>query len=940
MPWSVVCGLSLSLLFLYSLPFAISLARAPCYCLNMDESPRKRRRIDDDDDDDEPEDNFHNDPDYVDEEGDGTASEGSLDMADDPKLLMDGSPKLTYYDASKDGLPHHAAFDHRFVHARSMLDNVLKKTKERLTESDNKYLHRLKMELDGIAEIPGLGCVRIALVGLPGTGKSSLVNSMLDCPKLADTGSSGSACTNVAVEFSGPLDGQTADFAAEVVFHDDGLRSFVADLVEDYRRSLPGHSADVEDDEESDDEGEAQDVSQFQVGAQADNAFKMLHGLFRTHPVLKDEEEFRSFLGFEEHDSEGVKGSSYVLEAAFPFIRSLIRSHCVEDAKTSKCLQASSAEEMNESLQQYTREFVKPGETQLWPVVKLVRIGIRNREILNYVTNAALPGWKDDNKLRGAATHEYLRHTDSVWIVTPIQRVMSLKDIHDTITTFDVRMQGRIALVCTFVDDHANDDMPAEIKRKSGDDSVLHLKAKMDDEISAIKNYEDQQIIWKLAKNQPEMREKARLSLKHAREERRKAKYASKLALINMRVRFVQKEMRRKFPALKVFGISNALYQKLCFDHPTKHYHRLEAKDTGIDELRRFSKQLPGERFWNATRTFFHGPVKDFRDSVTIFVQGTDSKNRSEWVDKFLVPVEAMHKIVEDHFDGNMHAFQVEIANAIVKKKQKHKQCALDASRKWEVKPFTLRMYNEFARNNGIWGNKKVERQSWNEQLMDSVKKDLKSHWKTLRNRQEDKCDNLINALSAQLMSSMPIEKTKDRKPHFIQQFQDLVSRQSQTLHSFVYEDFDSFRQGIGHINWQIQGIGTDSYVVWRMEDAYKAIAEEHGKGMKQRMHVIMRAELKANTFSFVDSIAERASQDFKKLCEKHKKAMHVLVDDIAAKLDINFKNMMEELPPDKQLDELRESLVIFNENILKPKMDKVDDILRQLQRQYNTSSQ
>ena len=902
----------------------------------MAEPPRKRQRTNDEDD--EPEDNLNNDPDYVEDEDDGVASECSIEMADDPKVPVNGSQKSIFYDASKDGLPYHAAFDVRFSQARSMLENVLKRTKTRLAESDNKYVDRLMKELDGVMQIPLLERTRIALVGLPGTGKSSLVNSMLDCPKLADTGSSGSACTNVAVEFSSPLSNQTADFAAEVIFHSVGLRSFVADLVEDYRRSLPGHTADA-DDEESDEDDEAQNVSQMQLGVQAHNALKMLHGLFRTHPILNKANEFQSFLAFEEDDSKGEKGSSHILDAIYPYIEKLIGEQCAGNTQNSKFIQASSAEELNESLQQYTREFAKAGETQFWPIVKLVRIGIKNRELLDYITIADLPGWKDDNKLRGTATHEYLRNADCVWIVTPIHRVVSLKEIHETISTFDVRMQGRIALVCTFIDDHANDELVDEIKRKIGDGNVLPLKTKKDEEKAASKNYEDQKILWEMAKDHARMRETARLSVRHAKEEYNKAKYASKLALINMRVHFVQEEMRRFFPALKVFGISNHLYQKLCLDDPAKHYHRLEAKDTGIDELRRFSKQLPGERFWNTTRTFFHGTVKDFRDSTTIFVQSTDSKNRKEWADKFLIPSGAMHKTVGEYFDDNMSKFQGKIADAIVKKKQKHKQCALEVSHKWEVKPFTYRIYNTFARNNGIWGTRKLGQQSWNEELADSIKKDLVLHWKALRNQQEDKRDNLINALSARLMSSMPVEETKDRKPHFIQQFEDLVSRQSQTLRDFIHEDFDSFRTSVEQINWRVQGVGTDSYIAWRMDDAYKSVAEQRGSGMKTRMYAIMRAELKANTFSFVDSIAERASEDFKKLCEKHKKAMHAQVDDIAGKLDANFRNMMEELPPDEQLDELRKSLRAFNEKVLKPKMDKVDDIFRQLQRQYNTSS-
>ena len=56
-----------------------------------------------------------------------------------------------------------------------------------------------------------------SLMGDSGVGKSSLINSLLDTPKIALSGANGEACTNVITEYHQAQPSQKAPFMAEIV---------------------------------------------------------------------------------------------------------------------------------------------------------------------------------------------------------------------------------------------------------------------------------------------------------------------------------------------------------------------------------------------------------------------------------------------------------------------------------------------------------------------------------------------------------------------------------------------------------------------------------------------------------------------------------------------------------------------------------------------------
>ena len=890
------------------------------------EPPSKRRRITEEEED----------PTYVEDAQNESESDADIQITSSRKTTEDdGGP---YYDASKEKPPSHPVFDDSFQEVKDKLENVLSRVEKQLAQSDHKHLAKLKSSFGDISKVPSLKRLRIALVGQPGSGKSSLINSLLDCEDLADTGASGSACTTVAVEFSAPLQGQTSQFAAEVQFHDGALRQFVTDLVEDFRRSLPSMSA---DDDPEDEDAESKHVNQHHQKTQAENALSLLKGLFRKHAKYKNEKDLHVYLSSEDENSTPGNQTTKIAEELHAYIKDLIRDRCDGNVGNKVLIQADDAKSLNQLLQKFTREFHEDDEPQLWPVVKLVRTGVKDRALLQYITLADLPGINDDNRMRREATHEYLQETDSVWVVAPIHRVLSTKDVHEQIASFEHRMSGRVALVCTFTDDNVTESLYEEIKRKVGSSACADYVSKVQEQASAKVNWDRHFGLYYCSNKYrtPDRKKIDSANLKHAETEHKKAKLETRLALVALRVQFVQSNMRLTNPTLKVFGVSNKYYQRLRCNPPSKHYNRLKASDTGIEQLRHFSVQIPSERYWVTIKEHFNTRIKDFRDAVSIFAQSKESKGREEWKDKFKVPKDSIVRNIDDYYNASMKFFEEEIVSAITKRKSHHIQSALEASRVWEDRPeFNHFVYSKFARNKGVFSTRKVEHQSWNEQLVASIKKELNSHWKTFRDRQEDRRDIFVKTLSMRMLNSMPIDDAADDKPIFIQQFQDLVDRQSDTCRKIIEEDFESFRTAVGQINWAIRGTSNDPYICRHLSDTYEVIGHEHGTGKVSRMYGHMRAALIAKRYSFVDAIAKEASIEFKKTCDKHREDMHAEIKKVIQKLEMNFFTMMEEIPPDEELAKFREDLSEFNEKVLKGMMNNIDGMLKQLQRQYYTT--
>ena len=517
-----------------------------------------------------------------------------------------------------------------------------------------------------------------------------------------------------------------------------------------------------------------------------------------------------------------------------------------------------------------------------------------------------------------------------------INRVCDSTHVLDTIQNLDKRMDGRVALVCTHTDLGVTQELFNDLKTRFPCAEVnAHEAARKDvqDRREAMLRADA------LASKQIDKESKKilRSIVKAQKDALRVANYANDLSLIPLRIKYVQAQLKRKFPCLRVFGVSNNLYRELRFQHPKAHFRQLKASDTGITELRHYSLKIPGDRTWDAFQRFYQGPLKDFRDLLGIVVQSKGVHGRHEWQDKLKIPLSSIERHIAEYYDGGDALFSEQITLRIEADIDKHWRKAIEASKKWEGKPFTHSIYNKFARNKGSFECPKVEQQNWNEQLAGSVKTDLRRRWTDLQNKQIDRKSALLSTLSARLQNSIATDKIADadQKDLFVRQSEEMTLRHCDALKAAIADDFTKLRGLVGTVQWRMEGTGPDSYIAQELVWTYASIAQESGKGMTKRMHAKMQGRLEDRNRDIIGTLAKLAKKEFCKERESHRTAFQADIDGIISKVEDNYKAMAEDIPLDDQAMEMRKALTELHEKIVKPKMDKIERSLKELQRQY-----
>lgn len=115
----------------------------------------------------------------------------------------------------------------------------------------------------------------------------------------------------------------------------------------------------------------------------------------------------------------------------------------------------------------------------LWPLVKLVRVGLKNVRLVEHLTIADLPGTRDKHQVRHDTTQDHLLDCDAVWMVAGIDRIIASSELAGEIdSTYNILAHlpsDRIAVICT----HSEDKTETTLKnlRTKGYDMTVAVDA-------------------------------------------------------------------------------------------------------------------------------------------------------------------------------------------------------------------------------------------------------------------------------------------------------------------------------------------------------------------------------------------------------------------------------------------------------------------------------
>ncbi|KAH7407521.1 hypothetical protein BKA64DRAFT_422019 [Cadophora sp. MPI-SDFR-AT-0126] len=282
------------------------------------------------------------------------------------------------------------------------------KRKEQIADLEKASLQRLKhlIEKDGNTspeykpwlehadEIIALGQlprIPIGLLGYTGSGKSSLINALVDEETLLPTNGM-RASTSVVVELSyNQSDDPTKAYAACVEFcSPDEWAAEIRILREDI---------------ECRPEGENLSASSTSDAGVALAKFKAVYPGIPTDKLLRMTEE------------------------------EVIQDTNLSDILgKSKTIYTANAKEFSKAITQYidsANKTSKSGKFEYWPLVRLVKVYVKASLLKDGLVLVDLPGLGDSNSGRAAVAESYIKHLKSVWVIADINRAVDDKVAQD-----------------------------------------------------------------------------------------------------------------------------------------------------------------------------------------------------------------------------------------------------------------------------------------------------------------------------------------------------------------------------------------------------------------------------------------------------------------------------------------------------------------------------
>ncbi|KJR89795.1 uncharacterized protein SPSK_06069 [Sporothrix schenckii 1099-18] len=356
---------------------------------------------------------------------------------------------LAAYDFDKEELPSHRLYSQEVQQAlqksKSLLESLsaaLGSSASRMHEDQGSTIHGLHKQAAALANFRLPPSWTVGFVGETGSGKSSLLNSLLHQNNLATESSGGRACTSVVTEYRYRAG---SHFTIEVeLFGENELVEQLAGIVRTYRnyhmRGRSTLSTDTSRGARNSGAAEADTTTQDNARVDAKDALSMLWTLFGE----KINEHMRLLLADDEDHVLAVLLSDLLDNRwALPAEPAVF-----DNAKDcSRRLMELTVDRRRNEDERPPKEPVK------WPYIRAINVYLDSRILSKGLVLVDLPGLGDRNAAREAATESYLVRCNEIFAVSHIHRVVSSASVQRVV---DLARQGQVenvGIICTHAED-------------------------------------------------------------------------------------------------------------------------------------------------------------------------------------------------------------------------------------------------------------------------------------------------------------------------------------------------------------------------------------------------------------------------------------------------------------------------------------------------------
>ncbi|THX17187.1 hypothetical protein D6D13_01030 [Aureobasidium pullulans] len=773
----------------------------------------------------------------------------------------------------------------------------------------------------------------VALAGDAGSGKSSLISSILDIPHISRhvwmlpvscpncmmliyiQGNYGRACTCAITEYTKAFPDQTRKFSAQIVYLNPvQLRKLLVDHLKEY---VIFHF-------EKDKDWTVEETAEYR--AQAQTAEGTLLDLFRDKPSFNNSTEMKSYI----HTSYKNKAGIELAAQLYTWCQELVTAH--NPSSQLNTIEADRAFQLNKALS----PFLSSGgssdtKPRLWPLVFKVSIGVRGCRVLENLTIADLP-------VRVKASKNYIRSSDYLWIVAPIGRCVTDTTVDTILFEFGERFAGRLAIICTKIDDKMTSGMF------------------MQEYQTEVQNMEKIERAFKEAK---EDLSKAKALFRQASkpstiEERNKEvevcqeRYGK---LANIRLRFMVRTRNRKIADMiyedkseyleegvngPVFFVSNEHYMWLkgYKESETEAPEQLDAYATGIPGLRTYALSIPAQEMWLTFLSHIRHTSIGFTKALRIWATKTGADDGDGLLRIKEKSLKAVDQAIEAYLKvvakDAVQSLAVPIRVSLPTVAQKGYEFMQDVVGKWHHSTIKA-----FVSNDGSHSTKKVGHVDWNAKLRRPAVRLMSAGWDEMSTKEKQhlavaqlKLQNNMDVLQHDLKEMMELFKIP--RGHF-EELLDAqkhgIARAGQRYCVNLDKEFRNTKQLTEKDN-------QDGYFVQAMSPVYTKAAKVNGKGSKDKiMNLLEEYVNQRDENSPFIRMADYASKKIAEHSKTFSRALHEDCNKIYNEVFNQFGGLMIESADDNAaVVEVKSTLREFLpevDNELAEIVKKLEDIER-----------
>ncbi|CAK3974273.1 hypothetical protein D0865_05698 [Lecanosticta acicola] len=801
----------------------------------------------------------HDESEYgdADDDGDDGGDDDEMDSSGDDNVQ--DSARIKYYDESIESLPKAAAYDPDFKQVPVDTLRLVARISQTVPAGSRKHpkFEHLIDQAERLVKFPVKKKHRINVVGKSGAGKSSLLNCLLGLPGHAKALAGSKACTHVPTAYEGPFDDQTKRFAARIEFFTrDQIRKMMELMVDNY----------YEYHFENHDGLDTPELANMQNAAET--ALDTFHGLFRKKQVFATREDGKGYLS---QSLQVEYGKTLVADRFASWCEGIVPNTGRND--TTVIYETESEQELRDYIQRYAFGNPKSKEPCLWPLVNIIREGMKGIEFLKYVTLFDWPGSDDTNHLRANASAQRIYDCDEIWIVSSADRIAT-----DPAATTNLIRYGKTipcALICTGIDDKIDGELVEEIEGYGHDignhDELVADESSLQNEIDTLhhkKERADNALSHGWTSNKQGKRKRLSKEARVRYQNDQREIPANINACEERQARLRQEIFELRVHVRKQY-IKKLLHDKKLYQHALNgrlelmfasntHYARhkgrtlsqdplLPIKDTGIPEIRQYilSAAAPGEL--KTVQDFLNFEVEVLLKGVGLVTDTVDLKGCEE----ALKMVESKQQDIEpdrDYFLQSVDWFvQRELIAPLQVAQARYSEGALkvlDAKKKWPY--MSLRA---FIRKRGCHETRTIPHHSWTEEFIQEMVTELEDYWSALHDAENQYVKVLQDAFIGHCRS---VAQTLDRheSKYRLQQhrFEELIEVQARGIEQLCAKFAEDYERALRTIH--IEATQADDqcptgYFFQAMGAAWDEAKEISGPQAKARALTIFETHLK-----------------------------------------------------------------------------------------------